>query len=110
MTTLFKQTSHLRAAFIAILIALMLPLATLADSPRRGDDDNWGRNRRRAVHMQLHRAKAGKHLRYLRYKRLKSRRDWIRYQMFLRYLRAKRMHELRRMRSDNWRQFARNRR
>jgi hypothetical protein len=106
MSTLLKRVSHLRAALIAIVIALMLPLATLA----HGDDDDRGSGRRRPAHRQLHRALSSEHRSYHQYNRPGDYRSRIQHKRFHRYLKAKHRREHRQMRNVNRRWFARNRR
>ena len=101
MSTLIMRVSHLRAAFIAIIIAVMLPLATLA----HGDDDDRGSGRRSA-HRQLHRSLASEHRSYHQYNRRGDYRclacPQIQHKRFHRYLKAKHRREHRRMRYIKW--------
>ena len=110
MTTLLKSISHLRAVFIAMMIAMMLPVASLANSSRYDDDNDRGNFRRRYSHRQLYKAMKRKHQNYRRQRRIADYRERMRHRRFLMFLRAKHLREHRRMRNDSWRWYARNRR
>jgi hypothetical protein len=64
MFTLLQRLSFIRTAFVAVAIALVLPIAASAHSPRRDDDGRS--NRSRSSHSRLHRDLARLHRNYHR--------------------------------------------
>jgi hypothetical protein len=108
MTYLVERASHLRTAFIAIVIALMLPAATLAYSPDHKDDRR--NDSRRNNHSQAHRALESEHRGYHQYNRIDDREDRENHRKFHRYLESKHSREHRSLRNDDSRRSDRNRR
>ena len=92
---------------IITLLTLTLPVATLADSPRKDDDYKRRNSRNDDDHDRFHRALESEHRNYHQYNRIDDRGDWIRHRRFHQYLEAKHRRAHRNFCDDCWRLVSR---
>ena len=97
MSTIVQRKLYLRAAIIAVAIALILPVTSMAHSRRRDDDNDRRGNRRGDAHRQLHLALEAEHRAWHQYNRIDDEDDRRRHRKLHQFLESKHRREHRRL-------------